>query len=178
MDSADEAVLRSLGRDHTPADIERAVAACKASGLAVMLDLLLGGPGETRESLRRTVEFVKRAEPTCAGISYGIRLYAGTRLARDLTKGRPLAECPGVRGEVAGNDSLLRPVYYVEPGLGDGVESYIAECIGNDPRFFFGGAPTEEADYNYNDNARLTDAIRNGARGAYWHILAGLRGLR
>ncbi len=177
VDSADEGMLRRLGRDHTPADIEQAVAACKAEGVAVMLDLLLGGPGETRESLRRTIEFVRRVEPTCAGVSYGVRLYAGTRLARQALGDRAMAEAPGVRGEVVGNDDLLRPVYYVEPSLGGDAEGFLAECIGDDPRFFFGGAPTEDADYNYNDNAPLTDAIRNGARGAYWRILAGLRGL-
>ena len=33
-------------------------------------------------------------------------------------------------------------------------------------------APT---DHNYNDNTQLVNAIANGARGAYWHILRQIR---
>jgi hypothetical protein len=32
------------------------------------------------------------------------------------------------------------------------------------------------ADHNYNDNTELVEAIKKGARGAYWHILRRLRG--
>jgi hypothetical protein len=31
-------------------------------------------------------------------------------------------------------------------------------------------------DHNYNDNTELVEAIKKGARGAYWHILRQLRG--
>ena len=41
--------------------------------------------------------------------------------------------------------------------------------IGEDQRFFLPG------DYNYNDNKRLTTAIAEGARGAYWDILRKMR---
>jgi hypothetical protein len=33
-------------------------------------------------------------------------------------------------------------------------------------------------DHNYNDNTELVEAIRQGARGAYWDILRQLRGGR
>ncbi len=176
-DSGDDAMLAALGRSHTAVDVAAATKACRDEGIAVMHDLLLGGPGETRESIARTIELMKHLEPTCVGVSFGVRLYPGTRLARAITQQGPLARVPGVRGEVEGNEDLALPVFFVEPGLGDEPERYIADLIGRDPRFFFGGQVEEEADYNYNDNTRLAEAIRNGARGAYWRILAELRGL-
>lgn len=176
-DSGDDRVLASLGRSHSSADVASATRACREEGIAVMHDLLLGGPGETHGSIARTIELMKRLQPTCVGVSFGIRLYPGTRLAQEVARQGPLAGVPGVRGAVEANDDLALPVFFVEPGLGDEPERYVADLIDRDPRFFFGGQVEDEADYNYNDNERLTEAIRNGARGAYWRILAGLRGL-
>ena len=48
------------------------------------------------------------------------------------------------------------------------------EIIDGDMRFFE-PAGEDAADYNYNDNTPLINAIKNGARGAYWHILHKLR---
>jgi len=175
-DSGDAGMLRRLGRSYGPEDILTAVAACKSAGLAVMLDLLLGGPGETRESIARTIGLVKHAAPTCAGVSFGLRIYAGTELAALVRRAGPLEATAAARGAVRDNDDLARPVYYVEPGLGDDAERFIAESIAGDKRFFFGGQVEAEADYNYNNNALLEQAIAAGARGAYWHILARLRG--
>ncbi len=47
-----------------------------------MLDLLLGSPGETSESIGQTVELVRRAGPDSAGVSLGVRVYPGTELQR------------------------------------------------------------------------------------------------
>ena len=49
------------------------------------------------------------------------------------------------------------------------------ELVGDDRRFFLPGGPDETRDYNYNDNDVLVQAIRNGARGAYWDILRQMR---
>ena len=40
--------------------------------MAVMLDLLLGAPGETRESLVCTVDLMKRARPDRVGVALGV----------------------------------------------------------------------------------------------------------
>ena len=53
--------------------------------------------------------------------------------------------------------------------------------IAGDDRFFeqaeeLAGPADPSANYNYNDNTPLVEAIAAGARGAYWHILRKLRG--
>lgn len=51
VDSAHPGVLQSLGRDFGPEEIAAAVRASNHAGLACMLDLLIGGPQETPETV-------------------------------------------------------------------------------------------------------------------------------
>jgi len=169
-DHVDDAMLAALGRTHRLEDLRRAAAACRCHGLAFMFDLLLGAPGETRESVRRTIETMKELDPTRVGTSLGVRLYPGTPLVKRLAARGPLAANPSISG-AEGNESLLRPVYYVEAGLGPDIGEFIRALIAGDERFLFPSGKESAENYNYNDNSVLCEAIRRGARGAFWDIL-------
>ncbi|GAI21615.1 unnamed protein product, partial [marine sediment metagenome] len=43
-----------------------------------MFDLLIGGPGESEETARATIERVKELSIPLAGIAAGMRVYPGT----------------------------------------------------------------------------------------------------
>ncbi|MBD3176117.1 MAG: radical SAM protein [Armatimonadia bacterium] len=179
-DHADPGMLQRLGRSHSAESIRAATLACRDAGIAVMHDLLLGSPGETRESVAESIAFLKDLPATCFGVSLGVRLYAGTSLARWVLGEASAASVhrPHHDHPLAGSDDdLALPVFYLEEGLGPGPAELVAECIGGDERFFFGGGVEAEADYNYGGNDLLTDAIARGERGAYWHILSRVRGL-
>ncbi len=171
-DSGDPEMLRRLGRDFEPEDTRAAVAACRTQGIAVMTDLLIGAPGETRESARASIEMARQAEPSCAGISLGVRVYPGTGIAGIVREQGPMADNPALWGRTAENEEMLEPVFYLAPELGAPEEAaaWLADVIGGDPRFFFGGSG-DDADYDYDDNELLVRAIAEGARGAYWDIL-------
>ena len=81
VDNDDEVMLKRLRRCFTPDDILNTARLCKDAGIAVMFDLLLGSPGETRESIMRTIELMRRAEPDRVGVALGVGVYAGTELA-------------------------------------------------------------------------------------------------
>ncbi len=51
----------------------------------------------------------------------------------------------------------------------------MCDLIGEDERFFKPMSEQSAANYNYNENQPLSEAIRKGARGAYWDILRRLR---
>jgi len=51
--SLDPTTLRSLDRDHTPADVLLAVGLLRAAGLAVNLDLMVAAPGQSLEAVDR-----------------------------------------------------------------------------------------------------------------------------
>ncbi len=173
-DAGDDGMLRALGRDFRVEDLWQTAQACRDAGLTFMYDLLLGGPGETRESAARTIDLMKRISPHRVGVSLGVRIYQGTRLAEIVRLQGPMQNNPNLRGTAEGNEALLSPVFYLSAALGDECAQYVAQLVGGDQRFFF---PTPEAGteaYNYSDNERLVAAIKQGYRGAYWDILRRL----
>jgi len=177
-DSASEVMLRTYRQPHRAADLAQAVRLCRDNGIKVMIDLLLGGPGETPETVATTIEFVKRIDPDCAGASLGIRLYPGTGMMEMVAKEGPLEANPAIRRKYAGPCDPFQPTFYIAPSLGPEPARLIKDLIAGDARFF---EPTEEnpsagvTDHNYNDNSELVDAIACGAHGAYWDILHRLR---
>jgi len=174
-DSGDDRMLAALGRDFRAEDLACTAQACRDAGLVFMYDLLLGGPGETRESAAATIELMKRLSPDRVGVSLGVRVYAGTGLSELVSDEGPMARNPNLRGQVEGNDGFLKPVFYLSAALGDDAAGYVAELVGGDRRFFFPTAEAGTEAYNYSDNERLVEAIREGYRGAYWDILRRLR---
>jgi len=172
VDSGCDRILRSLGRDFTVEDLIRTADACRQEGIISMFDLLLGGPGETGQTLRETVETMKRISPNRVGASLGVRIFSQTRMAEMIRNQGPLNENPSLKGALSGNDNFFAPIYYVSSSLGPHASDYLAQLIDGDERFFFFGA-TGGADknYNYNDNTVLSDAIKDGYRGAFWDIL-------
>lgn len=174
-DSGSDQMLRSLGRHFTTADLARTAQVCRRRRLPFMYDLLLGGPGETRDTLRRTIDFVRALEPDCVGLSLGVRVYDGTPLAAQLCAEGGLTQHPNLYGAKLNNPGLLRPVFYIAPDLGEGLTACVQGLVAGDPRFFLPADSGQNRNYNYNDNTVLTRAIANGARGAYWDILRKLR---
>jgi len=133
-----------------------------------MFDLLLGGPGETWDSVRETVELMKRLEPDRVGVSLGVRVFPGTGLADFVLGEGPLEANPNVRGALT--PDFVAPAFYLASALGDDAASHLRELVGGDPRFFT-PSTRDTQDYNYNRNQVLVDAIRQGHRGAFWDIL-------
>ncbi|MGQ9576308.1 MAG: B12-binding domain-containing radical SAM protein [Thermoguttaceae bacterium] len=182
-DSASAAMLATYYQPHRQEDLAKAVRDCRAEGIAVMIDLLFGGPGETPQTVAETIQFIRRIDPDCAGAALGIRLYPGTRLAAMLAAKGPLDQEPGIHRAYEGPIDLLRPNFYVSPALGQEPARLVRDLIAGDQRFFEPADPSPipadgrspYADYNYNQNQALVEAIAAGARGAYWHILQQIR---
>jgi radical SAM superfamily enzyme YgiQ (UPF0313 family) len=180
-DSTNPAMLKTYGQPHREGDLARAVERCRDNGIAVMLDMLLGGPGETPESVAETIEAFKRIAPDCAGAALGVRVYPNTPMASIVAAEGPLEANRSIRRRYGEVVDLLQPTFYISSALGDHPGKLVRELIGDDKRFF---PPAEETpsdqdgspgDHNYNENQDLVDAITAGARGAYWDILRGLR---
>jgi hypothetical protein len=167
-DSGDADMLRRLGRDFGPDEILQASRLCRDHGMAVMLDLLIGGPGETRESVARTIDVMKLAAPDLIGVAVGVRVYPGTEFGKRVLRG------DGAAGLVGGMD-LSKPVFFIEPGVAPVLFDLLDTLIAGDERFLFFDPGRPDRNYNYNANRLLVDAIREGYRGAYWDILRRYR---
>jgi len=143
------------------------------------VDLLLGGPGETADTIAETIDYIKKIGPDCAGAPLGIRVYPGTEMARVVANEGLPDKNPNIRRRYTGQVDFFQPTFYISHKLGSRPAKVVRDLIGGDQRFFApmdevwdGGAST---DHNYNDNTQLVEAIRRGARGAFWDILRGLR---
>ncbi|MBP7935570.1 MAG: radical SAM protein [Phycisphaerae bacterium] len=174
VDSGCDRMLSALRRGYTRESIRDAVNYCRRLNLAVMLDLLIGGPGETVATTRESIEFIKAVGPDRVGATTGVRVYPGTDLADLIRSQGPLTRNPHLHGQVEDNDSFLGPLFYVDRGMGERPLDLVVDLIGGDQRFFPPPRIQDASNYNYNDNSVLENAIQAGHRGAYWDILRRL----
>ncbi len=179
VDSGSPKILKILKRNFGIEEIKSTAKLCHKYGIVFMYDLLLGGPGETRETVKETIDLMKRVSPDRGmhrsgayrvGVMLGVRVYPGTQLA-----GRVIG-LQGDKGYRAGlygykgEKNFLSPTFYLSPQLGQDIDGYVSDLIGKDERFFF-SSKEGAVDYNYNQNQILLEAIKQGYKGAYWDIL-------
>jgi radical SAM superfamily enzyme YgiQ (UPF0313 family) len=174
-------MLKNYRQMHTKEDLASAVRLCRENGITVMIDLLFGGPGETPDTIAQTIEFIKQIDPDCTGAPVGVRVYPRTEMARIAEAEGPPEDNANIHRKYQGPVDFLKPTFYISRSLGPNPARLVNDLIAGDKRFF---GPMEEADapeqavstdHNYNENIALAEAIRHGARGAYWNILRNLR---
>jgi hypothetical protein len=94
-------------KDLTFEDIRRSNDLAREAGIDLCHFVIAGGPGETRETLRRGFEnSLLLGGPIIMAVP-GMRIYPGTRLFQ-----RALAE-----GQITADTDLLKPSYYLSPRL-------------------------------------------------------------
>jgi oxygen-independent coproporphyrinogen-3 oxidase len=86
MQSAVTSVLKTLDRTHNPENVSKAVAAAKAAGLQVSVDLIYGAPGETLDDWRESLQAAIELEPNHIS-AYSLIVEDGTKLARQIRSG-------------------------------------------------------------------------------------------
>ncbi len=177
-DSASGLMLSNYRDSHRAEDLAAAVELCRDNDITVMLDLLLGGPGETQETLAETIEFAKQIKPDCVGAGLGVRIYPGTEMAVIVESEGALETNPNIKRKYDGPVDLLKSTFYISHLLGPQPAKMVHDLIGGDERFFkpkLEVSDSQSTDHNYNDNTALCDAIAAGARGAYWDILRKIK---
>ncbi len=106
-ESLSDAVLPRLRKPFRRRDALRAHAAARAAGIHVAHFLLLGGPGESRDSVAETLDGCEQLEGAALFFFCGMRVYPRTELwAAALAA-----------GQIRRDQDLLEPVFYEPPGL-------------------------------------------------------------
>jgi radical SAM superfamily enzyme YgiQ (UPF0313 family) len=171
VDSGDNEQLERLGHTHTPDDVMNITEIARQADILTLLEVVIGGPGESRDSIDRTISMLKASNPDMVSVQYGLRVYPYTPLGHLVAQITPLRDNFHLRGAIYNNDKLLRPVFYIESLLGRGVEEFMEELIDHDPKYLFPFRKDMDKTYNYNDPTILTEAIlHEGHRGAHWDI--------
>ncbi len=86
MQSAVPSVLKTLDRTHNPENVPRAVAAAKAAGAQVSVDLIYGAPGESLEDWEKSLDAAIGMEPDHIS-AYSLIIEEGTKMGHDLARG-------------------------------------------------------------------------------------------
>jgi putative oxygen-independent coproporphyrinogen III oxidase len=86
MQSSVASVLKTLDRTHNPENVAKAVAAAKAAGLQVSVDLIYGTPGESLDDWRASLSTAIALEPNHIS-AYSLIVEPGTKLARQVRNG-------------------------------------------------------------------------------------------
>jgi radical SAM superfamily enzyme YgiQ (UPF0313 family) len=115
FESGSRSILKGMNKHFTPGDARSAVGLLAAHGIRSMGFLLLGGPGETRETAARSLAFARSLGLDGLRVTVGIRIYPDTPLARRAQRD----------GLIAPGDDLLEPRFYLAPGL----EPWIHEAV-------------------------------------------------
>ena len=177
VDHGNDEMLKCLRRNFCADDLKQTAQICHKHGIIFMYDLLLGGPGETKATLKETIELMKKIRPSRVGVALGMRIYPGTevaRLVREIATMGSSSEVNSIYGQLKGNPDFLEPVFYLSSDLGGEPADYVASLIGDDEMFFFASPGEAGQNYNYNENSVLVQAIQSGYRGAFWDILRRL----
>lgn len=112
MQSAVPQVLATLDRTHDPANVAKALAAARAAGLAVSLDLIYGTPGESLDQWRTSLETAIALEPDHLS-AYALTVEDGTKMAVRVRRGElpmPTGDDEADKYELA--DELLAAAGY------------------------------------------------------------------
>jgi radical SAM superfamily enzyme YgiQ (UPF0313 family) len=84
-ESGDPQILKNIKKGATVEMAQRFTANCKKLGLLVHGDYIIGLPGETRESIRRTIDFAKRIDTETVQVSIA-HPYPGTEFYEYVKK--------------------------------------------------------------------------------------------
>ena len=109
FESGCEQILRKMNKRYTPDQVRQTSTMFKDYGIRQMGFLLLGGPGETRESVQESLEFADSLNLDSLKITIGIRIYPYTALAQTAT----------AEGLILPGDNLLFPRFYIVSDLKD-----------------------------------------------------------
>jgi len=110
VESASDTVLEGLRKGFTAREVHATAEVVKRNCIPCLWIFLLGGPGETQETVRETLLFTEKfiRPQDAAFFNIGIRMYPGTEL-------ETLARRQGMLTSPSG--SMLTPVFYVSPDV-------------------------------------------------------------
>jgi len=128
-DSANDKMLLNMGKDFTVKDLFKASAICKENSINFCHSLLLGGPGETFDTIKDSLDNILEISPTAAACMIGIRIYPNTKLFN-------IAISEGV---ISSDNDLLEPTFYLSKYIKDEIIEYMEDFSSKNKNWIFLG---------------------------------------
>jgi len=127
FESGCERILHTMNKRYTIDDVRQTSDMLRDAGIKRLGFLLLGGPGETRESVQESLAFADSLNLDALKITIGIRIYPYTALAKIAVK----------EGLIRPEDNLLFPTFYIASNLRNWIRDTVLLWIANRPHWMF-----------------------------------------
>lgn len=125
FECGNEKMLKRMNKRFRREDVVHVCSLLKQHGIRQTGFLMLGGPGETFESVRESLAFADSLGLDSMKVTVGIRIYPGTVLAEQARK----------EGVIAPDDDLLRPRFYISAGMEDEIRKVIDQYAASRPNW-------------------------------------------
>jgi radical SAM superfamily enzyme YgiQ (UPF0313 family) len=119
FESGSESILKRMNKRYTLDDIRQISSMLGKQQIRRMGFLLLGGPGETKDSVKQSFYFADSLETEAMKITSGIRIYPDTTLHRIAVD----------EGIIEPDEDLLFPKFYMAEGLKGWLEEMVAKWM-------------------------------------------------
>jgi radical SAM superfamily enzyme YgiQ (UPF0313 family) len=154
-ESLSDQVLAAYGKPFRARHVFVSHEAARKAGINIAHYFLLGGPGETRESLENTLECIDRLSKSVLFFFCGMRIYPCTRLYDIALR----------EGRITQSQNLLEPVFYESASVGkDEIIRMVTKKAAGRPNWIFGAGGDETA-------RKLSKMYELGFSGPLWEFL-------
>jgi radical SAM superfamily enzyme YgiQ (UPF0313 family) len=131
FESGCDAILHSMNKRFRREDVVQTCTILRKHGIRCMGFLLLGTPGETRDSIEESLAFADSLRLDALKVTIGIRIYPDT----------PLADQARKEGSIAPEDDLVTPRFYMPSQLEDWARERVAVYAERRPNWVVDVAP-------------------------------------
>ena len=125
FESGCDEVLKEMNKHFRSKDVLDAAKMLSDCGIHTLGFLMLGGPGETRDSVEETLAFVSGLNLDALKITIGIRIYPHTKLSKTAVQD----------GLITEEDDLLFPKFYMVRGLEGWLRETVAKKLREHPNW-------------------------------------------
>lgn len=123
FESGNNNILAAMNKRYTTTEVRKISDMFEQVGISRMGFLLLGGPGETRNSVEESISFAESLNLEQVKLTVGIRIYPDTPLSRQAIED----------GIINSNTDLLYPKFYLQPSLDGWLQERINKLVEEKP---------------------------------------------
>ena len=127
FESGSQKILKTMNKRFTPSGVQHISQMLKDFGIRRMGFLLLGGPGETRDTVEEGLLFAEKLDLELMRLTAGIRIYPNTLLEQIARERKMLAP----------QDNLLMPRFYMETELAQWLPERVNQLMKIHPEWIF-----------------------------------------
>ncbi len=128
FESGSRPILRAMNKRFQPEEVRSIAAMLGKHKITRMGFLLLGGPGETRQTVLESLAFADSLALEAMKVTVGIRIYPHTALARIALR----------EGTIKAGQDLLFPTFYLTPDLDGWLQETVRQWVSTRPNWRIG----------------------------------------